>query len=83
MPNRRDVLLGAAALAAVPGALPAQQQQAAPPPAAQPAPKFHRMTVGSLPVAIVQDGENRRPDATQLANALAEASACLRRARWG
>ena len=66
MPNRRDVLLGAAALATAPGVLAAQQpapQGAAP--AAPPAPRFHRMTVGSLPVAIVQDGSNRRPDATQ------------------
>jgi glyoxylase-like metal-dependent hydrolase (beta-lactamase superfamily II) len=66
MPNRRDILLGAAALATAPGVLSAQQQpaqqQGAAPPAA---PRFHKMTVGSLPVTIVQDGSNRRPDATQ------------------
>jgi glyoxylase-like metal-dependent hydrolase (beta-lactamase superfamily II) len=62
MPNRRDILLGAATLAAVPGVLAAQQQ---PQPAQEAAPKFHKMSVGSLPVAILQDGVNRRADATQ------------------
>jgi len=64
MPNRRDILLGAAALAAAPGVAPAQQQPS-PQGAASGAPRFHKMMVGSLPVAIVQDGSNRRPDATQ------------------
>ena len=58
MPNRRDILLGAATLAAVPGALAAQE-------AAPSAPRFHRMTVGSLPVAVVQDGVARLPDVTR------------------
>lgn len=62
MTNRRDILLGAAALATVPGALTAQQPAQGTAPGA---PRFHRMTVGSLSVAIVQDGATAFPDATR------------------
>jgi glyoxylase-like metal-dependent hydrolase (beta-lactamase superfamily II) len=61
--QRRDLLLAGAALAAAPIPL-----------AAQPAPQFHRMTVGTLPVTIVQDGVVLRDVTTQGAavNATAE-----------
>lgn len=49
--HRRDLLIGAAAAASLPGL--AAAQTAAPAPAA---PQFHRMTVGSLPVTVVHDG---------------------------
>jgi glyoxylase-like metal-dependent hydrolase (beta-lactamase superfamily II) len=67
MPNRRGILFGAATLAAAPHVVSAQQQQqpaqgTAP---AAAAPRFHRMMVGSLPMAVVQDGVNRRADVTR------------------
>lgn len=48
--HRRDLLIGAAAAASLPGLAAAQGAA----PAA--APQFHRMTVGSLPVTVVFDG---------------------------
>lgn len=67
--ERRTFILAATAALAAPafvrGASAQQQQPAAPAAAPPAAPKFHKMTVGSLPVAIVQDGSNRRADATQ------------------
>ncbi|GAA0587604.1 MBL fold metallo-hydrolase [Craurococcus roseus] len=67
--ERRSFILAAttalAAPALVRGASAQQQQPAASAAAPPAAPKFHKMTVGSLPVAIVQDGSNRRADATQ------------------
>jgi glyoxylase-like metal-dependent hydrolase (beta-lactamase superfamily II) len=67
--ERRNLVVAATAALAVPALLGrGAAAQGTPPssaPAAQPAPKFHRMTVGSLPVAIVQDGVNRRADATR------------------
>lgn len=67
--ERRDLMVGAAAALASPALLVrGAAAQGAPPssaPAAEAAPKFHKMTIGSLPVAVVQDGSNRRPDATQ------------------
>lgn len=46
--HRRDLLLGAAAAASLPGLAGAQSAPAAPP--------FHRLQVGALPVTIVHDG---------------------------
>lgn len=67
--ERRTFILAATAALAAPalvrGASAQQQQPAAPAATPAAAPKFHKMTVGSLPVAIVQDGSNRRADATQ------------------
>lgn len=48
--HRRDLLIGAAAAATLPGLAAAQTA----------APQFHRMTVGSLPVTVVFDGEVSR-----------------------
>lgn len=54
--QRRDLLLGAAAAATLPGLAAAQTAPAAAPAA----PLFHRMTVGALPVTVVHDGFNTR-----------------------
>jgi glyoxylase-like metal-dependent hydrolase (beta-lactamase superfamily II) len=61
--QRRDLLLGAAVAAASPGLA-----------AAQSAPRFHRMTVGALPVTVVQDGIALRDVTAQgsVVNATAE-----------
>lgn len=64
--ERRSFILAATTALALPAVLrgASAQQQGAPAAAPTP-PRFHKMTVGSLPVAIVQDGQNRRADATQ------------------
>ena len=49
--HRRDLLIGAAAAATLPGLAVAQTAAA---------PRFHRMTVGSLPVTVLFDGEVSR-----------------------
>lgn len=65
--HRRDLVAGATAALAAPALLVREAAAQGTPPAqpAPAAPKFHKMTVGSLPVAIVQDGENRRADVTR------------------
>jgi glyoxylase-like metal-dependent hydrolase (beta-lactamase superfamily II) len=68
--QRRHLVAGVTAALATPALLArgAAAQGAPPSPAPQPAPpapRFHKMTVGSLPVAVVQDGQNRRADATR------------------
>lgn len=80
MPQRRDVLLTAAAAATAAVAVPAPAAAQAQQPSAAPAPMregedFHRFRVGEIPVTVVRDGTGVRPDATRgfITNASPEA----------